>query len=105
MNRPQRGEVFTVALNPTVGREISKARPCVIVSPDSMNRVLDTVIIAPLTSTIRPWPTRVAVTFEGKRGSIVLDQLRTVDLSRLRKRRGQLDVRPALVVLQAMFAP
>ncbi len=102
---PKRGEVYTVQLNPAVGREIRKARPCVIVSPDAMNPLLDTVIVAPLTTTLKRWPTRVPVVFEDKQGSIALDQIRTVDKSRLRKLRGRVDLLPALAVLQTMFAP
>ena len=105
MTIPKRGDVYTVQLNPVVGREIRKARPCVIVSPDAMNRLLDTVIVAPMTTTIKRWPTRVNVAFDDKQGSIALDQIRTVDKSRLRKLRGQVDLLPALAVLQTMFAP
>ena len=102
---PKRGEVYTVQLNPTVGREIRKARPCVIVSPDAMNGLLDTVIVAPLTTTIKRWPTRVTAVFEDKQGSIALDQIRAIDKIRLRKLRGQVNLLPSLAVLQAMFAP
>ncbi|MBO6794090.1 MAG: type II toxin-antitoxin system PemK/MazF family toxin [Balneolaceae bacterium] len=83
-----RFEVHLVALDPTIGSEIKKTRPCVIISPDEMNRHLKTVVIAPLTSTIKNYPTRVALTFQGKSGEIVLDQLRTVDKRRLVKKLG-----------------
>lgn len=76
-------EVFYVDLNPTVGAEINKVRPCVILSPDALNNHLDTVIIAPLTSSLRSWPTRIAVFVSGKNGQVCLDQLRAVDKKRL----------------------
>ena len=74
-----RFDVFLVNLDPTVGSEIQKTRPCLVVSPDEMNRAVRTVIIAPLTSQGRAYPTRVACTFGGKAGQVVLDQLKTVD--------------------------
>lgn len=81
-------DVYLVALDPTLGSEIKKTRPCIIVSPDEMNRHLNTVIIAPLTSTIKNYPTRVNLTFQGKQGQVVLDQIRTVDNRRLVKKLG-----------------
>lgn len=81
-------DVYLVALDPTLGSEIKKTRPCIIVSPDEMNRHLKTVIIAPLTSTIKNYPTRVNLTFQGKQGQVVLDQIRTVDNRRLVKKLG-----------------
>lgn len=86
-----RFDVFLVNLDPTVGSEIKKTRPCVIVSPDEMNRFIRTVIIAPLTSKGRSYPTRVACRFDKKDGQVVLDQLRTVDKTRLIKKLGRLD--------------
>ncbi|KEF41426.1 MAG: growth inhibitor PemK [Cyanobium sp. CACIAM 14] len=103
-----RGDVFLVALNPTRGQEIRKTRPCVIVSPDELNAHLSTFIVAPLTTGGHPYPFRVACSFQGKAGFIVLDQLRTVDRERLVKRLGRLEEKAldqALAVLQAMFAP
>ena len=85
---PQRGEVWLVSLEPTVGSEIKKTRPCVVISPDETNRLLRTVIIAPLTSTIKNYPSRLVITFQNKQGSVVLDQIRTVDKSRLIKKLG-----------------
>ena len=85
---PQRGQVWLVSLEPTVGSEIKKTRPCVIVSPNETNKLLRTVIVAPLTSTIKNYPTRFLITFQNKRGSVVLDQIRTVDKSRLIKKLG-----------------
>ena len=77
-------------LGPTQGSEIHKTRPCVVVSPDEMNSQLRTVIIAPLTSTLRGWTTRVSVTFHNKNGEVALDQIRTVDSTRLVKHLGEL---------------
>ena len=85
---PQRGEIWLVALDPTQGSEIRKARPCLIVSPDEMNRHLSTAIIAPLTTTIRAYPSRVNLQFRGKRGQVALDQIRAIDRSRMVKRLG-----------------
>ncbi len=104
----KRFEVHLVNLDPTIGREIKKTRPCLIVSPNEMNAHIDTVIIAPMTTKGRAYPTRIAVRFQAKDGQIVLDQLRTVDKARLVKRLGVIG--PAtqtavLNVLSAMFAP
>ena len=103
-----RFEVYLVNLDPTIGREIKKTRPCLIISPDEMNRHIRTVIIAPMTAKARPYPTRVACRFKGKPGQVVLDQLRTIDKERLSKRLGRIDSRVAeaiLLVLSEMFAP
>ena len=100
--------VYLVSLDPTLGSEIQKTRPCVVVSPDEMNRHIRTVIVAPMTTGGQPYPTRVACTFQGKRGQIVLDQIRTVDTIRLIRRLGAIDARTQpriLSVLQEMFAP
>lgn len=87
----QRFDVYLVNLDPTIGSEIQKTRPCLIISPDEMNRYIATVIIAPMTTKGRAYPTRVACTFQGKEGQIVLDQIRTIDQSRLIRKLGQLD--------------
>jgi mRNA interferase MazF len=79
-------EVFIVNLDPTVGSEIKKTRPCVVISPDEMNKYLDTVVIAPITSQSRSYPTRVRIDIEGNENWVVLDQVRTIDKSRLTKR-------------------
>lgn len=103
----KRFDVFLVALNPTVGREIQKTRPCLIVSPDEMNRYIGTFIVAPMTSQTRAYSTRIACEFQGKTGQIVLDQLRTVDTARLIKRLGRItaDEQTAVLVgLAEMFA-
>lgn len=102
---PMQGDVWWVNLDPTVGREISKKRPCLIVSPDDMNVHLATVIAAPITSTIKPWPTRVALTLQRKKSSIALDQMRAIDRTRLIRKMTRVDVEPALEVLREMFAP
>ena len=85
-----RFDVFLVVLDPTVGHEIQKTRPCAVVSPDEMNHHIGTVIIAPLTTKGRDYPTRVDCSFQGKQAQVVLDQIRTVDKARLVKRLGQL---------------
>lgn len=85
-----RFDVFLVALDPTIGREIKKTRPCTVISPDEMNHNIGTVIIAPMTTKGRDYPTRVSCTFQGVEGQVVLDQIRTVDKSRLVKRLGRL---------------
>ena len=81
-------DVFLVNLDPTIGHEIKKTRPCIVLSPDEMNRNIATVIIAPMTTKSRVYPTRVAVTFKRKDGFVVLDQIRTVDKRRLVKKMG-----------------
>ena len=85
-----RFDVFLVSLDPTLGHEIKKTRPCAIVSPDEMNHHIGTVIIAPMTTKGRDYPTRVPCTFQGVDGQIVLDQIRTVDKPRLAKKLGRL---------------
>lgn len=85
-----RFDVFLVALDPTIGHEIRKTRPCTVVSPDEMNHNIGTVIIAPMTSKGRHYPTRVPCTFQGVEGQVVLDQIRTVDKGRLTKKLGRL---------------
>lgn len=101
-----RFEVFLVCLDPTVGREIKKTRPCTIISPDEMNHHIGTVIIAPMTSKGRNYPTRVKCTFQGVEGQVVLDQIRTVDKSRLIKKLGRLSATASdsvISVLGEMF--
>lgn len=103
-----RFDVYLVSLDPTVGSEIKKTRPCVIVSPDEMNRHIRTVIIAPMTSKGRQYPTRIPCRFGGKAGQVVLDQIRTVDAARLVRKLGRLDANTGLKVLSVlgeMFAP
>lgn len=103
----KRFDVFLVALGPTIGREIKKTRPCLVVSPDEMNRHIGTVIVAPMTTRGTSYPTRVFTKFKGKQGQVVLDQLRTVDKTRLVKKVGTV-TRPTqervLSVLAEMFS-
>lgn len=87
----ERFNIFLVRLDPATGAETSKTRPCVVVSPDEMNRAIATVIIAPMTTVRRNWPTRVEIKFQNKTGEIALDQIRAVDKSRLVKKLGKLD--------------
>ena len=85
-----RFDIFIVALDPMLGSEIKKTRPCVVISPDEMNHNIKTVIIAPMTSAIKNYPSRIPLEFQGKKGQIVLDQIRTVDKTRLVKKTGRL---------------
>jgi len=104
----KRFEVYLVNLDPTVGSEIQKTRPCLVISPDEMNRHIATVIIAPMTTHGRSYPTRISCSFQGKEGHFVLDQLRTVDKTRLVKRLGGIAAKERDAVLQALaelFAP
>jgi mRNA interferase MazF len=103
----KRFDVFLVNLDPTIGREIRKTRPCLVVSPNEMNRYAGTVIIAPMTTKGQPYPTRIPCQFQGKRGQIVLDQLRTVDKRRLVRRLGRISPsaqRGVLASLADLFA-
>jgi mRNA interferase MazF len=89
VGRPgRRDEVWLVSLDPTQGVEIQKTRPCLVISPDEINQHLRTVIIAPMTTVVRPYPTRVSIRFRGKHGQVVLDQLRAVDRQRLLRKLG-----------------
>lgn len=104
----KRFDVFLVNLDPTRGVEIKKRRPCLIISPDEMNAHIQTVIIAPMTSRSRNYPSRVPCFFEERQGQIVLDQIRTVDKDRLIKHLGQIDAATQQMVLQVLadlFAP
>jgi mRNA interferase MazF len=83
-------EIFLVNLEPTIGSEIKKTRPCVVISPDEMNKHLRTVVIAPMTTSSKNYPTRVEVKHENKMGWVVLDQLRTIDKQRIIKNLGKL---------------
>jgi len=85
---PRRDEVWLVSLDPALGSETQKTRPALVVSPDEANQYLQTVVVAPMTTTVRPYPTRVAVTFQKKRGQVALDQIRAVDRQRLVRRLG-----------------
>ena len=103
----RRFDVCLVNLDPTLGAEIQKTRPCLVISPDEMNRHIATVILAPMTTAGRDYPTRIACHFQGKHGQIVLDQLRTVDRSRLVRRLGRLSTdeqKAVLIALAELFA-
>lgn len=103
----KRFDVFLVGLDPTIGSEIQKTRPCLVVSPDESNQNIAAVIIAPMTSKGRPYPTRIACQFAGKSEQIVLDQLRTVDKVRLAKHLGRItddEQHSVLAGLKEMFA-
>lgn len=104
----KRFDVYLINLDPTIGSEIQKTRPCLVISPDEMNRFIRTIIVAPMTSKGTSYPTRVSCKFQGKRGQIVLDQIRTVDKTRLVRRLGKIDKQTqmeVLSVLDEMFAP
>lgn len=103
----RRFEVYLVNLAPAVGSEIRKTRPCLVISPDEMNRQIRTVIVAPMTTKGQNYPTRVDCTFQDKVGQIVLDQIRTVDKQRLVRRLGEVDggsQTKVLAVLAEMFS-
>lgn len=102
-----RFDIFLISLDPTQGHEINKTRPCLVISPDEMNNFLATIIIAPMTTKTREYPTRVSINFSGKQGEVVLDQIRTVDKARLVKKLGtisKLEATAVLNVLQKLFA-
>ncbi len=98
----KRFEVYLVRLDPTVGSEIQKTRPCLVVSPDEMNRFISTAIVAPMTTKGMPYPSRAPCKFKGKRGYVILDQIRTVDKSRLLKRVGRIDSETQSAVLSLL---
>ena len=103
-----RFEVYLINPDPTQGSEIKKTRPCLVISPNEMNHFISTVIVAPMTTKGRDYPTRVACEFQEKRGQIVLDQIRTVDKSRLIRKLGKIDKNSqseVLAILAEMFTP
>jgi mRNA interferase MazF len=99
---PQLDEVWLVALDPILGSEVQKTRPCLVISPDEMNRYLRTVIVAPMTTADRPYPTRVPVTFQSRKGQVALDQLRAVDRQRLVRKLGVVSPKTARVVASCL---
>jgi mRNA interferase MazF len=106
--KPNRFDVYLIDLDPTQGSEIKKTRPCLVISPDEMNRFISTVIVAPMTTKGRDYPTHVTCEFQGKQGQIVLDQIRTVDKSRLIRKLGKIDKNSqteVLAILTEMFTP
>ena len=97
-----RFDILLVSFDPSQGHEIKKTRPCVIVSPNEMNKYIKTLIVAPMTSKIRNYPTRIPVVFESKEGTIALDQIRTIDKSRIIRNLGTLDTKIANTVLETL---
>jgi mRNA interferase MazF len=97
-----RFNIFLVRLDPATGAETAKTRPCVVISPDQLNRAIATVIIAPMTTVRRGWPTRIKIIFQNKTGEIALDQMRAVDKSRLVRQLGKLDSPTADAVLNTL---
>ena len=102
MVKYSRFDILLVNLDPTKGSEIQKTRPCVVISPDEMNHHIKTLIVAPMTSQVKGYPTRVSVRFAEKDGKIVLDQIRTIDQTRVVKKLGTLDKKTALIVLEIL---
>ena len=98
----KRFDVYLVNLDPTLGSEIRKTRPCLVISPDEMNRWIATLIVAPMTTKGQPYPTRVACKFQGKEGQVVLDQLRTIDKSRLVRKLGRVSRSAQKEVIQRL---
>ena len=104
----KRFDVYLVSLDLTKGREIKKTRPCLIISPNEMNRHISTVIVAPMTSKGNSYPTRIPCQFQGVKGQVVLDQIRTIDKTRMLKKLGSLSLvaqSKVLGSLAEMFAP
>ena len=98
----KRFEVYLINLDPTVGSEIQKTRPCLVISPDEMNAHIKTIVVAPLTTTSRNYPTRIAVSIGGKKGWIVIDQIRTIDRARLQNKIGTVAAQTALKIKQVI---
>jgi mRNA interferase MazF len=104
----KRFDVYLINLDPTIGSEIRKTRPCIIISPDEMNRFIRTVVVAPMTTKGLAYPTRVVCKFQKKHGQIVLDQIRTVDKARFVRKLGTIDKQTqaeVLSILGEMFSP
>jgi mRNA interferase MazF len=103
VNYPRRDEVWLTALDPSKGSEIKKTRPCLVVSPDEMNEALQTALVAPMTTVIRSYPTRVDINFRNKKGQVALDQLRAVDRERLVSRLGAISAKSASAVSRILM--
>jgi mRNA interferase MazF len=101
--RPRRDDVWLVALDPTTGSEIQKTRPCLVISPDELNEHLRTIIVAPMTTVERPYPTRVGLTFDGRRGQVAVDQVRNVDHQRLVRKLGRVSSAAASAVSRVLI--
>ena len=102
MVKASRFEVWLIGLNPTQGAEINKSRPCLVVSPNEANRFFNTVIILPLTSTLRDYPTRISCRFQNKDGQLAIDQIRAVDKKRLIKKMGIMEDETAIEICSAL---
>lgn len=100
---PERFDVYLINLDPTQGAEIQKKRPCIVVSPNEMNFLLSTVIIAPMTTKVRSFPTRIDLKFDNKLGQIALDQIRTVDKTRLIKKLGKVEKKTQKQVIETLI--
>lgn len=103
MDLVNRFDIFFIDLNPTIGSEINKIRPCVIISPNEINRALNTVIIAPLTSTLKRYPMRVNCIVENKNGQIALDHLRSIDKTRLKSKLATLDKKTQKILIDTLI--
>ena len=103
MDMVKRFDIWNTELNPTIGSEVNKIRPCLIVSPDEANKYLNTVIVVPLTSTSKPYPTRIDCQFMGKSGQLAIDQIRSIDKSRLGKKLGELDIETSEKICSAII--
>ena len=99
----RRFEVWLVNLDPAIGKEIKKTRPCLVISPDVANKYLNTIIGAPMTTTIRNYPTRVNCVFQKKRGQVAIDQIRSLDKTRLVKKLGTLNVQVCKVICETLL--
>ncbi len=97
-----RFDILLVSLDPSQGSEINKTRPCIVISPNEMNKYIRTLIVAPMTSKIKSYPTRVPIVFNGKEGSIILDQIRTIDKSRAIRKLGVLDTETTCLILEVL---
>jgi mRNA interferase MazF len=103
MDMVKRFDIWNTELNPTIGSEVNKIRLCLIVSPDEANKYLNTVIVVPLTSTFKPYPTRIDCQFMGKSGQLAIDQIRSIDKSRLGKKLGELDIETSEKICSAII--
>ncbi len=99
---PKRFEIYWVNLDPTIGAEVKKTRPCVIISPDSMNQGLHTVLIAPMTTTIKRWPFRISISHKKSEGQIMLDQIRGISKKRLTHPDGMVSAKARNRILEAL---
>ena len=102
MDMVRRFDIWLVELDPTVGSEVNKTRPCMVISPDEVNHHLKTAIVLPLTSTIKDYPTRVNCIFQNKRGQLVIDQIRSVDKKRLIKKLGTMNQETSIEICEVI---